>query len=111
LNKLSITLVLFQYRDPDVVSKIKQVSGNSIHSALDTYSEGGSQEITVNILGPGTGKLVTILDPSEEAQKLRPDVVVERKLTHCFQYLKLTVKQISDMAVFDFQHPMDQKRG
>ena len=63
-----------QYRDPDVVSKIKSVTGDSIHLGLDTISTTESQILSVKTFAPGPGKLNTILSNSAEAQKLREDV-------------------------------------
>ncbi|KAI0089232.1 zinc-binding oxidoreductase ToxD [Irpex rosettiformis] len=65
---------VFDYRDTDVVSKIKATTNDSIHIALDTISTADSQLLTVNAFAPGPGKLHLILVPSPPAQKVREDV-------------------------------------
>lgn len=66
-----------QYRDPDVVKKIKEATGDSIHKALDAISEASSQKITIEAFAPGPGKIVTILPPKDEARALRNDVTIQ----------------------------------
>ena len=73
----------FQYRDPAVVSQIKEATGDSVHYALDTISSEDSQVLTLGALGPGPGKLVTILPLAEKAQELRPDVHKQGMSLHC----------------------------
>ncbi len=65
---------LSQYKDPDVVSKVKSVTGNTLHIGFDTVSAKESQILSVKMYAPGTGKLHVILYPDSEAQKLREDV-------------------------------------
>lgn len=66
-----------QYRDPDVVTKIKDVTSDSIHKALDAISEASSQTTAIQAFAPGSGKLVTVLSVAAEAQALREDVVIQ----------------------------------
>ncbi|KAH9938113.1 chaperonin 10-like protein [Fomitopsis serialis] len=65
---------VFDYKDPEVVSKIKAATKSSLHYALDTISKEASQILTLNSFGPGQGKLVTILPLQEKAKQLRDDV-------------------------------------
>ncbi|KAI0796243.1 GroES-like protein [Irpex lacteus] len=65
---------IFDYKDPEVVSKIKSTTGDSLHLALDTVSTKDSQTLSVKTFAPGPGKLHLILFPDPEAQKLRDDV-------------------------------------
>jgi len=67
---------VFDYHDEEIVSKVKNVSGDSIRVALDTFSEGVSQIITVNVIAPAGGKVITILSVSTEAAELRPEVTI-----------------------------------
>lgn len=62
------------------MSKVKQVSGDSIHYVLDCHSEEDSQDISVKILAPGKGKVIVLLMVSKPAAKLRPDVNIEGAL-------------------------------
>ena len=68
---------ILQYKDPDVVSKIKAVTNDSLHHALDTISTETTEILSVNALGPGSGKVIVILAPHEAASKLRSDVAVQ----------------------------------
>ncbi|KZT71551.1 GroES-like protein [Daedalea quercina L-15889] len=65
---------VFDYKDPDVVSRIKEATKNSLHWALDTISKESTQILTLNSFGAGPGKLVTILPLQEKAKQLRNDV-------------------------------------
>lgn len=73
---------VFDYRDPDVVKKIKEATGDSIHKALDAISEASSQKITIEAFAPGPGKIVTILPPKDEARALRQDVTIQGTLIY-----------------------------
>ena len=66
-----------QYKDPDVVEEIKEVTSNSLHHAFDTISTEDTQKLTVQALAPGPGKIIVILDESQAAQELRPDVKIQ----------------------------------
>ncbi|KAI0692545.1 zinc-binding oxidoreductase ToxD [Cytidiella melzeri] len=65
---------VFDYRDPDVVDKIKAATDSSIHYALDTVSTIESQMLTVKTFASGPGKLHVILPPEEKAMNSRKDV-------------------------------------
>ena len=54
---------MFDYRDPDVVKKIKQATGDSIKKALDTISLKESQRITAQSFGLEGGKMIVLLQP------------------------------------------------
>ncbi|PCH36497.1 GroES-like protein [Wolfiporia cocos MD-104 SS10] len=69
--------VVFDYKDPDVVSKIKAATGDSIKDALDTISLVDSQALSARVIAPGGGTLVLLLAPKPEA-KVRDDVKVFR---------------------------------
>ncbi|KAK7694089.1 hypothetical protein QCA50_003665 [Cerrena zonata] len=73
---------VFDYRDPDVVNKIKEVTGDSIHIGFDTVSLESSQKISIQTFAPGPGKLLVILPPSKAAQEIRSDVLVQVTLIY-----------------------------
>lgn len=50
--------VVFDYRDSDVVQKIRNVSGGKIRVAIDPISESGSTELTAKSLSDAGGKVV-----------------------------------------------------
>ncbi|RDX46877.1 GroES-like protein [Lentinus brumalis] len=75
---------VFDYRDPEVVSKIKQATGDAVKHVLDTISEGDSQRISAESLGPQGGKVIVLLKPQPEATS-RKDV----KLQHTLLYTVL----------------------
>lgn len=58
---------VFDYKDPDVVAKIKQATGDSITKALDAISLKDSQRITAEALAPSGGKVVLVLQPIPDA--------------------------------------------
>ncbi|KAI0665297.1 GroES-like protein [Cubamyces menziesii] len=64
---------VFDYKDPDVVTKIKQATGDSITKALDAISLKDSQRITAEALAPSGGKVVLVLQPIPDATS-RKDV-------------------------------------
>ncbi|GJJ16144.1 hypothetical protein Clacol_010424 [Clathrus columnatus] len=70
------------YKDPDVVEKIRNVTGNSIQLALDTNADETSQLLTVRTFGPEGGHLIVILPPREAAVKERPDVKIQFTLLY-----------------------------
>lgn len=74
--------VVFDYKDPSAVDKIKEATGNSIHAALDTISLEQSQNFTIKSFGPGPGKIIVLLPPQEAAQKLRQDVKIQHTLLY-----------------------------
>ncbi len=68
------------YKDPQTPAKIKQAHPD-LHLALDCNSADGSQQLAVQSLGEGKGKLVVLLGPeTEELAKLRKDVEIHQTL-------------------------------
>jgi NADPH:quinone reductase-like Zn-dependent oxidoreductase len=73
----------FDYKDLDVVEKIKAAGGSGgITLALDTVSEKGSTEKIIDSMGSGGGKVITLLPISDEIANRRPDVSVELTLAY-----------------------------
>ncbi|KAH9941955.1 GroES-like protein [Amylocystis lapponica] len=63
---------VFDYKDPDVVEKIKSVTGDSIRSVFDTISDATTQGISARAVAPGGGR-VAIVNPGSNT---RADVQV-----------------------------------
>ncbi|KZT38375.1 hypothetical protein SISSUDRAFT_1047043 [Sistotremastrum suecicum HHB10207 ss-3] len=67
---------VFDHRDPDVVSKIREVAGPNLSKVYDAVSEGGTVEASVkSITSSSEGKVVIILplpspDPSTASVKV-----------------------------------------
>ncbi|KAI0797122.1 GroES-like protein [Abortiporus biennis] len=72
---------VFDYKDPDVVEKIKEVTKDTVHHAFDTISIESSQIISVKVLAAGPGKLVVVQSPATEA-KFREDVPIIHTLIY-----------------------------
>jgi len=68
--------LVFDYKEKNVVDQIKKATNDSIHHAVDTHAQGGSQVMTVATLGPGPGAATVILVPEEAAVNYRSDVQV-----------------------------------
>ena len=66
-----------QYRDPHIVKKIKDVTGDSVHIVLDAYSEEESQLICIKAFGPGGGRLMLVQHEAPYIRRLRKDVTVQ----------------------------------
>lgn len=66
-----------QYRDPNIVKKIKDVTGDSVHIVLDAYSEEESQLICIKAFGPGGGRLMLVQHEAPYIRRLRKDVTVQ----------------------------------
>lgn len=62
---------VFDYRDPEVVSKIKAATGDSITNVLDAISVKDTQRISAASVAPSGGKVVLVLR--------RPPGVTDRK--------------------------------
>lgn len=77
-----LTVLFPQYRDPNVVSKIKRASGHSVHSVLDCHSEEDSQVISAKVLAPGKGKVIVLLLVSKVAKAVRKDVTIQGVLPY-----------------------------
>ena len=68
---------VFDYKDPEVVTKIKNVTGDSITSAVDAISEADSQRISAESLSPAGGKIILVQYPKEGATD-RKNVILQR---------------------------------
>lgn len=58
---------VFDYRDEDVVAKIKQATSDSVTKAVDAISIKDSQRISAEVLAPAGGKVVLVLGPEPSA--------------------------------------------
>ncbi|OCH94263.1 zinc-binding oxidoreductase ToxD [Obba rivulosa] len=74
--------VVLDYKDPEVISKIKETTHDSLHLAYDTISQLQSQMFTAKCMAPGAGKFVVIQPPQKAAQAIREDV----KIIHTLIY-------------------------
>ncbi|KAM5538077.1 hypothetical protein V8D89_008274 [Ganoderma adspersum] len=72
---------VFDYRDPEVVSKIKEVTGDSLTKGVDAIGELSSQRICAESLGPKGGRVVLVSDVKEGATQ-RTDVVLQPSLLY-----------------------------
>ncbi|KAI0723729.1 GroES-like protein [Cerioporus squamosus] len=74
--------VTIDYHDPDVVSKIKQATGDSLKYAADMIGEFKTHKVAVDAIGPSGGKLVG-LSPMRNAREFaRKDVIVTETLLY-----------------------------
>ena len=69
---------MFDYRDPEVASKIKGVTGDSLTKGVDAIGEPSSQRICAESLGPKGGKVILVSNVAEGATQ-RTDVVLQRE--------------------------------
>ena len=67
---------MFDYRDPEVVAKIKKATGDSLTKAVDAISDLNSQRICAEALGPKGGK-VALVQAAQESATARKDVVLQ----------------------------------
>ncbi|KAI0070947.1 GroES-like protein [Panus rudis PR-1116 ss-1] len=72
---------VFDYKDPDVVSKIKEVTKDSITKGLETIGTEQSQSISLRSFSSAPGKLVTILSPTNAAS-VAPHVQLQPTLIY-----------------------------
>ena len=71
------TRLSLQYRDPDMVQKVKDVAGNKISHVLDTVAGNDTQLASVKVLAEDkAGKVVIVLPHVEGIQDVRKDVQV-----------------------------------
>ncbi|KZV61857.1 GroES-like protein [Peniophora sp. CONT] len=75
---------VFDYRDSDVASKIKEAAGDQgIVYAFDTVAENGSAEATIDAMSPTRGgTVITLLPISDEVKNRRKDVHAEFTLVY-----------------------------
>jgi NADPH:quinone reductase-like Zn-dependent oxidoreductase len=86
---------VFDYRDEDVVQKIRASTGNALEIAIDTISEGKTPEQVTSAIGDKGGKVAIIL-PYESP---RPDVkVVFSMLPDLLQRVRLMAGVFSCVA-------------
>ncbi|VDB91963.1 unnamed protein product [Peniophora sp. CBMAI 1063] len=105
----------FDYRDPEVSSKIKEASGGKIQFAVDAISEGNSAKIIVDALSSEGGKIATVLPYSDEAKaalgsnvtqelSVAYDLIVDRpdapsRLADAPKYCKLAARLLAEEKV------------
>ncbi|RDX46878.1 GroES-like protein [Lentinus brumalis] len=65
--------VTIDYREPDLVSKIKEATGDSVKYGADMIADDETKKITVQAIGPSGGKVVG-LSPMQSAEVDRKDV-------------------------------------
>ena len=69
--------VPLQYKDPNVVQKVKDAAGNKISHVLDAVAGKETQFSSVKILAEGKpGKVVVVLPYAEGVQEIRKDVQI-----------------------------------
>ena len=69
--------MLVQYRDPDMIQKVKSATGDKIHVAIDTISEKETQFTAIKALAEGVpGRFLVILPPVEGILDVRQDVEI-----------------------------------
>jgi len=72
-----------QYRDPEMVQKVKDAAGNKISHVLDTVAGNDTQFTSVKILAEDKpGKVVIVLPHIEGVQDVRKDVQVTSPSTY-----------------------------
>ncbi|VDB96004.1 unnamed protein product [Peniophora sp. CBMAI 1063] len=84
---------VFDYKDPDIVTKIQATSGNKgIIYAVDCVCEKGSTEATIDVISRTRGGKVMVLLPVPDfIAKRRPDVVVDVNLAGTLLGREITV--------------------
>jgi len=70
-----------QYRDPDLLAKVKSVTGDTLQIALDCFSSPQSQKFSVEAMGAKGGKVSLVTSPNPEAAILRNDVSLQCTLS------------------------------
>ncbi|KAI0823565.1 GroES-like protein [Trametes gibbosa] len=63
--------IAFDYRDRDVVAKIKQATGDSITRVVDAFSLKESQRISAEVIAPTGGKVILVQGVVEGATERR----------------------------------------
>ncbi|KAI0723773.1 GroES-like protein [Cerioporus squamosus] len=66
--------VTIDYREPDLVSKIKQATGDSVKYGADMIADDETKKVTVQAIGPSGGKVVG-LNPMQSQESDRKDVI------------------------------------
>ncbi|RPD66607.1 GroES-like protein [Lentinus tigrinus ALCF2SS1-7] len=65
--------VTIDYREPDLVSKIKQATGDSVKYALDTIGDDETKRVTVQAIAPSGGNIIG-LNPMQTNEIERKEV-------------------------------------
>ncbi|KAI0698981.1 GroES-like protein [Cerioporus squamosus] len=73
--------VTIDYREPDLASKIKQATGDSLKYGADMVGEEKTKEVTVQSIGPSGGKVVG-LNPLQNEESGRKDVTFSKTLLY-----------------------------
>ncbi|TFK91792.1 GroES-like protein [Polyporus arcularius HHB13444] len=73
--------VTIDYRDPDVVSKIKQATGDSLKYAAEMIGEDQTHKIAVQAIGPSGGTVVG-LNVTQSTESGRKDVTIIETLLY-----------------------------
>ena len=68
---------MFDYRDSDVVRKIREATGDGVRKAFDAISEEGSQRVVAAAVGREGGKVVLLIKQGEGVTA-RTDVEFKR---------------------------------
>jgi len=74
--------VVFDYRDPDLLAKVKAVTGGALRIALDCFSSADSQQFSVEAMGSEGGKVLVVTRPNPKAAALRSDVSLQLMLLY-----------------------------
>jgi len=74
--------IVFDYRDPDLLTKVKAVTGDTIQIALDCFSSPESQQFSVEAIGTEGGKVFVVTSPNPEAAALRSEVSLQFMLLY-----------------------------
>lgn len=70
-------LIILQYKDPDVIEKLKEATGDGIHLALDAISIHETHAFTVRVLALGVkGRVVTLSPTTDQVKAMRKDVEI-----------------------------------
>ena len=68
---------VFDYKDPEVVAKIKQATGDTVTKAVDAISELDTQKVCAAALAPSGGTIILVQYPRDDATN-RTDVKLQR---------------------------------
>lgn len=77
--------VTIDYREPDLVSKIKQATGDSVKYGADMIGEEETKKVIVQAIGPSGGKVVG-LNPLQGEESGRQDVTFNSACQQSFSF-------------------------
>jgi len=86
---------VFDYKDPEVASKIKQASGGKIQYGVDCISENGTTKTAAQAFRGDGGKLATLLPVKQEGEGWPSNV----EIIHCLIYAALKKSNEGDHEV------------